>query len=188
MCLTEVTDSQMAPVLILNKDLEVYPEPFRGQQDMTLLVSFGAYTKFIDNYLEITDYLATETVLLRSKLYTEDRTFMVKAFYKDVACAIAKELYYSRQDGVVTRIAHYIEGCHVYAKNYVDVYVETFRPGLQRAKKDLVATAKRAGFMYSPRSLTDNNWLWDYASLLFAMSSIEDAYGVGFAEWSMEVG
>lgn len=187
MSLTEITDGLMAPILVLNKSLEVYPEPFRGQRDIVLLVSFGAYKKFINNYLEITDYLSTETVLLRSKLFTDDHQFLVKAFYKDVACAIAKELYYSKQDGLATRIVHKIDGCHVYAKNYVDVYTEAFRPNLQRAKNDLVSLAKKAGYYYSPVALVNNAWLWNYASLLFAMSSPTDNYEVGFAEWSMEV-
>lgn len=180
----EVTDNTMASVLILNRSLEEYPEPYRGNNDITLSVSFGEYLKFIDRYLEITDYLSTSTLLLKSKLELDDRAFLVRSFYQDVACAIAKELFFSRAEGEVTRIIHTVDGGTVFDDDLLEVYKASYMPELVRAKNSLVERAKSAGFMYSPAALQRNRDMWFYASLLYGMASHNDLYGIGYFEWS----
>lgn len=180
-----VPNESLASVMVLNKKLEEYPEPYRGQSDMTLVVSFEQYVRFIDKYLEVTDYLNTPTVYLRSKLELDDEGPLYKAFYKDVACAIMKELWYTHRGGDPTKLVHTLGDAPVYGDFYVDAVLGAYKREVASARQDMLDLVEQAGFQFDAGVLYRQQKSVDYASLLFAMSSPTNEYGVDFVKWSM---
>lgn len=180
-----VDSDSLASVMILDKRLEEYPEPYRGQKDMTLIVSFSQYTGFIHRYLEVTDYLATPSVYLKSKLALGETDKLLKAFYKDMACAIMKEVWFASRGGVATRIVHELADSPVYTIEYVNAVSEVYKREAGAAYMSLLESMEQCGYSYNAgvlhRQVDDVN----YATLLYAMSSPTNEYGISFAKWSM---
>ena len=57
MSVINVTEDNLLSVLATNKELELYPEPYRSNGDMELVISFDVYLNFIQKYLGVDNYL-----------------------------------------------------------------------------------------------------------------------------------
>lgn len=117
--LITIDAGHMAAVLSLDSDhlLEPYPQPFRLQPDLTLLIPYDEYLTFLRTTENIDGYLyrpAKEALLSP-----------VRSYYMDMARAVAKECYYaSRTAGQPTRIRHWFKGasgtCAIRSVDYSD--------------------------------------------------------------------
>lgn len=85
----------LAPLLVLDKEMEPIPDPFRMQKNVAFIVSFSEYVKFIDYSLGRVDYLATPTRLLKSYRAKHDNDSLYAAYLRDIAFSVAKELHYA---------------------------------------------------------------------------------------------
>lgn len=128
--LKELSSEQLATILILDKQIEPYPEPFRFQPKVHLYIDFLEYIKFIRTELGTGyDWLSTPTRVLNDLVreydHGDSKIATVKlfaAFQQDMAFAIMKELCLAEREGKnVTKITHYTTlGSVIYDKNKVD--------------------------------------------------------------------
>lgn len=186
MSVIQATEDKLASILVLNRKLEEYPEPYRGNKDMEILVSFDAYKSFIERYLEIYDYLATPTIKLKYYLSCGKDEELYRCFYLDMALAVAKEVWYTDLSGTPTRITHKITGADILDTGYVTSMSEIFPKGLSRARNSLLSYLANSNYkMAAAKTVTFSDEL-RYASLLYAMSSNTNEFDVGFYKWSYE--
>lgn len=188
MYVIKVTEDNIASVMFMDKYLEKYPEPYRGNADITLAVSFETYKKFINKYLEVTDYLSTSTVLLRSYLSRGYDDLLCKCFYRDMANAVVKELWYAREGRSPTSILHLVEDGHGFGGEYIDALYTAFPVQLSRAALDLQESLSVVGYTLPDYKMIQYDKEWRYATVLYAMSSLSNEYGTGFSRWSLERG
>ena len=105
-----VFNDNLAPLLLLDKDMEPVPEPFRMQGNVLLLVPFSEYISFIDFYLDKVNYLSTPTHLLKQYVNDKNLDKLYQSFLMDMAFAVAKELHYAEaHQKDATFIVHTIE-------------------------------------------------------------------------------
>lgn len=176
----------LASVIILDKTLEVYPEPYRSKGKNEIVVSFDAYRKFVDKYLDVSDYLATDTPHLLAYSRTGMLDELCKCFYKDMALAIAKELWYTNQDATPTRMTHEVDGAYDFGARYVDAISTSCAQQIARAQTDLLSHMEDADYKIQPAKLISFAWEMKYASILYAMASPTNEYGIPFMRWSLE--
>lgn len=179
-------EDTLASVLVLDRSMETCPEPYRGHNDTEIVVSFDVYKEFINKYLSVTDYLATDTVKLLSYLKTCREEELCRCFYKDVAIAVAKEIWYTDIGGAPTKITHVIDGACYNTEEYVSVISKAFAPQLSRASRSLLEYLDYNEYPMSPTKLVKFDAEFSYATLLFAMSSFDNEFGVPFCKWSLE--
>lgn len=186
MRLIRVTEDALASILVMDRRLEEYPEPYRSNKDIDIEVSFETYKKFIDDYLDVHDYLATRTTHLRYYLLNGMDDMLCRCFYLDMAMAVAKELWYTDISEVPTGIHHVVEEANCFDKGYVDGLHEIFTSELSRAQNKLMSHLKTLNYQLAPAKVVKFKKEMDYATLLYAMSSPGNEYGVGFNRWSFE--
>lgn len=95
-----LTPERLAAVLCVDTDrsLEQYPQPFRLQDQLTILIPYQSYVVFINDYVGNPAYL-----------YTREQE-MLNRYYMDIARAVAKECYFAVQyDASPTHIRHVFE-------------------------------------------------------------------------------
>lgn len=179
-----VTDDKLASLMILDKELEQCPEPYRGNADNTIIINLSVYKSFIENYLFINDYLATDTARLKSQVGNPDDTALCQSFYRDMARSVMKELWYTDITSRPTVIHHEIDNVAAGDKDYIDVISQVFAPTLRLARKDLLAEMNDNGYKLPVNKIVKFDDEVNYAVILYAMSSSESAYGVPFSKWS----
>lgn len=104
-----VMADSMATIVLLDKNMELIPEPIRMQPSITLSVDFDEYIRFCSIYLGTTDYLSSPTDMIKKYLRDGDRDSLLKSFYTDMSHSVCKELHYAEQyDKDATHIYHYI--------------------------------------------------------------------------------
>lgn len=175
-----VESDKLASLLIVDKSLEEYPEPYRACDDISIVVTLDNYLSFIRNYLDIDNYMATDTMLLRFWLQEKDDMSLKKAYYKDMAYAIMKELWYSDSP---TAIYHEIDKTPTLGYNYLDILSNSFLKEYNAEQKNLLAGMKQRGYVYTPAKLVKHQKQLTYATALYAMSQ-----GVSYSEWTLERG
>lgn len=180
------TKDVLASVIVLDKSMEEFPEPYRSSKDNEIIVTFDVYKNFIKDYLSITDYLSTDTAKLKSFLARDCEEELCKCFYKDMALAIGKELWYTSTDKVPTRLTHFVSGDTAMPEEYVTVISKSFAAQLTGAAEDLKEYLQEADYELPAWKIVKFGNEFSYATILFAMSSINNEYGVPFCKWSLE--
>jgi hypothetical protein len=182
-----VTEDAIASVMVLDKRMETYPEPYRSRGTaLEIVVSFEAYVKFITTYLDIEDYLATETVRLRYYYAHDNIVELRKCYYKDMAMAIMKELWYTGLDGQPTRLSHSIADSFSFPLEYVSVTAKAMAPQMSRASSSLLNYLSSVNYKIAPAKLVKFADEYNYATLLYAMASRNNEFGIQFQNWSLE--
>lgn len=181
-----VQDTQLASVIIVDKKLEEFPEPYRGTKSMELVVSFSAYKDFIHNYLDVNNFLATQTSKLKYWDRTGDERALCMSFYKDMALAVMKELWYVDVGNNPTQIRHIVEDSPVFNDDFISQMSDACKAGLSKAYNELLREMASRKYEYSVAKLSTNKASVDYATLLYAMSFDDVSYGVSFYKWSLE--
>lgn len=175
-----VESDKLASVLIVDKSLEEYPEPYRACDDISLVVTLDNYLEFIGRYLDTDNYMATDTMLLRFWLQENDTTSLTRAYYKDMSYALMKELWYSDSP---TAIYHEVRETPTLGYKYLDVLSTSFMREYNSAQKNLLSGMKQRGYAYTPAKLVKHQKQLTYATALYAMSQ-----GVSYSEWTLERG
>lgn len=185
MIVIRATEEGLASLLFLDKRLEEYPEPYRSNGDMEIQVSLDVYRNFVDKYLEGHDYLSTATPILKYTLSLGNDEAFCKCFYKDMALAIIKELWYTDVTGVPTTITHSVGNAKYYDKQYIIDLWEQYPKELSQAQNKLLSHMKSANYQLSVQKVVKFGEQLQYATVLYAMSSIENEY-IDFAYWNFE--
>lgn len=182
----DVSEDKLASVLVLEskRGLEScqYPEPYRGHNENELVVKFSEYKKFIAHYLVLEDYLATNSVKLRSWVDHNNEELLIRSFYLDMARAIAKEISFANNNRP-TRITHKIDSAVDMSSDFVSNVWDMFPHDMKRAHDKLLASMRSEGYVYPPESLEQSIDEISYASVLYAM-----ALGFGkvpYMPWSL---
>lgn len=113
-----VTSDSLATLLLLEKELEPTPEPFRCQPNISFSVDFQEYIAFCTNFLGRENLLATPSKKIHQLLRefrrgSEEAKFgLWSAFLKDMSFAVMKELYWAESLGKgASCIVHTIQNC-----------------------------------------------------------------------------
>ena len=162
-----VSYTNLAPLFLLDKTFEEKPDPFRLQGDRVMfIIPFNEYKLFIAKYLGTVDYLATPTKTLKAYLNTQNDIELYRAYMKDVAVAIGKELYYSETYGKsATHYKHLSDGNQTYTKE--DLFSIYKMIGNQTAFRDYLSSHD----FKLPNSFMDSNFdLWVYSNVLYFFS------------------
>lgn len=179
-------EDELASIIFLDQSFETYPEPYRGHSESEIQVSFDVYKNFIDQYLSVNNYLSTPTLTLKYYLTWDKQESLCRCFYKDMAIAVAKEIWYAEAAGDITRITHIVDGADDFNSDYVKGMCDIYLPNIVRARKDLMAYMKNSLYPLSVNKTIRFNEELNYASLLYAMASFSNEYGVAFYRWSYE--
>ena len=178
MIVNEVDADCLATFLLLDKQMEVIPEPVRMQPNTTFVITLEAFKTFVSDYLSIYDYLCLPTSLLKNAVEREHKPTILKGFYMSVARAVAKEIHYAEKYGRdATTILHSIGGSRIRTLTLGKVETEFYK------YKD--QTEMQLGYyMYErdfaiPSVFRKANYpKWKYACVLEAYAN------EGFGEWS----
>lgn len=120
-----VPSSCLAPLFVLDKEMEPYPDPFRLQGHVVMKVNYSDYVDFCKTALDKVDYLATPTATLKSYILHKDTSSLYSAFVKDMAIAISKEIHYAEaQAKAGTRYIHFCYGVEEYTQDKIDSLFE----------------------------------------------------------------
>lgn len=94
--ITEVNTTEMSCILLMCKDLEKLPEPFRMQDNVTFLVSYQKYCDYLLTLRpRVDDYLCRPIEDLQ-KLVRDSSPILFNRFLEDMSYAIMRELHFSQ--------------------------------------------------------------------------------------------
>lgn len=168
----------LAPVLLLDRYYESKPDPFRLQGNRVVFtIPFVEYKNFIKFCLRAVDYLATPTKTLRSLEVRNKDNLLYSCYMKDIACAIAKELFYAEKaKKAASYYRHCSDGVHVYNVEEVEKLYSTITT--EREFRDYLDSK---GYTI-PKNVSDiNSILWKYANVLYSMSrTVVDEWEISF--------
>lgn len=184
MTVINVTEDKLLSVLATNKELELYPEPYRSNGDMELVISFETYVKFIQKYLGVDNYLSTPSLDLQFYLHHSMEDMLLRCFYKDVAIGIVKEIWYTNTDSQPTKLTHTVEGCPALGEEYINGMTQAFRADLVKTQAELLKYMTELNYKLPPVKTLKFQSELNYASLLYAMSKA--CTKVGYCRWSLE--
>ena len=158
----------LAPLLLLDKQMEETPEPFRMQKDVLLVVSFSEYLKFIDVYLNKVDYLSTPTFILKRYRATQDTNKLYVSFLKDMAYCVAKELHYAETyNKSATCFMHTAEDSNILSLQDVEKMYKDIRSYTEQQLRDYMS----ARDFSLPKFFREENMsMWHYANILLFFS------------------
>ena len=80
----------LAALMVMDRELEPVPEPFRMQPDVELIVNFEEYLKFAQSLPSDSTLLYFPTERLRQSVAARNEEALVKSFYIDMAMAVCK--------------------------------------------------------------------------------------------------
>ena len=159
--MTRIVDSNyLASVLVLQYDLEPkeYPEPFRMQPSVELVLPFSEYIKFVRSLPRKTEWLYYKTDALQSA----GDASLLRAFYYDVALAVGKELYFAEY---YHRPATVIRHCFDLSCNQQKQVVVT-----QSAQKTFWLNMMTKQYSFDHNVMSENS-----QHLAYALKLIQDA-------------
>ena len=163
-----VMSDNLAPILLLDKEMEETPEPFRMQKNVLLIVSFSEYLKFIDNYLDKVDYLSTPTSMLKQYIMHNDTTRLYSSFLADMAYAVAKELHYAEKyKKSATMLVHDVSDAKVNSLSDIENMYKDIR---NFTENNLHQYMGAKDFALPKFFNKDNDILWHYANVLLFFS------------------
>lgn len=163
MIVTSAKAQNLATFFLLDPTLERSPEPIRFQPNVKVIIPFSEYIVFIDKYLDKRDFLQTPTALLKAYLKEGNYYELGKCYYKDMAVAIIKELYYCSLYGrKPTKIRHDIEGSQ-YAISMDQIRSKYDKAGHRIIDNTLIAMLKERGYRAKVGDLSSFSDEWLYA-------------------------
>lgn len=165
----DVEASHLASVLVLDKQLEPVPDPFRLQPDMLFVVSFDTYLRFIaltpERYNVLNSPIHTlHAVLDRFEKHhnRQDGLLLLKSFYIDMAYAVCKELHYAEERDVdATYIRHAFNGPCIPKRVVIT----------EQTASALSYAVSQRGFPLPSSLRTGNVGHWNYACKLYQDAS-----------------
>jgi hypothetical protein len=170
-----VTSDALASLLLLEKELEPTPEPFRCQPNMQFAVDFEEYVTFCTNFLGRADLLYTPY----QKLHQLTREYRLgsdgakrelwSAFLKDMAFAVLKELYWAESFGKgASSIIHTVQDCTtMLSEQDINLYFAKVKEViLPRA----VSHFTSKGYVYPPQISVKNVKHFKYAVTMFYLA------------------
>lgn len=160
----DVEADSLAALMVLDRDLEPVPEPFRMQPDVEVVVNFEEYLKFVQSLPSDATFLYFPTDKLHKSIEARNEQSLIKSFYIDVALAVCKELFFAEYYGRgATVIRHEFYDCH----NTKGISV---MPDTQVL---LLHILSEKGFTL-PNAISNTNFRhWDYACKLLQDASKE---------------
>ena len=165
-----VKRDRLASILLFDKSYEEYAEPFRKNQSDKFIVTFEEYVGFIDEYLDRRNFLHDSTLVLKYWLEKNDTINLLKAFYRDMACAVMKDAWYITRP---TNLYHKVEGG-------LEIPLDAFKSDYTKTLKELIKLADSRGYAYPKEKLKQLESTFKYASILYGMGK----YGIEFCQWS----
>lgn len=109
----DVAADSLAALVVLDRDLEPVPEPFRMQPDVEVIVNFDEYLKFVQSLPMDSAFLYFPMDKLHQSIEARNEQSLIKSFYIDVALAVCKELFFAEYYGKgATVIRHEFYDCH----------------------------------------------------------------------------
>lgn len=187
MSIINATEDTLASILLIRKDLEEYPEPYRSNGDIEIRVSFEAYQRFIDKYLAVGDFLATQTNTLLYYLRNDRLDLLCRCFYLDMALAVVKEVWYTDITANPTKLTHIVADSYRFNEDYVTGMCDIFTKDLSRAQNQLVARMRKLQYAVPPTKVNKFSGEFKYAALLYAMADMTGEFSnISFSRWSYE--
>lgn len=108
----DIEADSLAALMVLNRELEPIPEPFRMQPDVEVVVNFEEYLKFVQSLPSNAQLLYFPIDKLHQSIESHNEQSLIKSFYIDVALAVCKELFFAEYYGKgATVIRHEFYGC-----------------------------------------------------------------------------
>lgn len=108
----EVEADCLAALMVLDRNLEPVPEPFRMQSDVEIVINFEEYLKFIQSLPPDRTFLYFPTDRLCKSIVAQNEKSLVKSFYIDMALSVCKELFFAECAGMgATVIRHEFYNC-----------------------------------------------------------------------------
>lgn len=184
MSVINVTEDNLLSVLATNKELELYPEPYRSNGDMELVISFDVYLNFIQKYLGVDNYLSTPSLDLRFYLDHDMTDTLLRCFYKDIAVGVVKEIWYTDVNAQPTKLTHTVTGCPNLGEAYINGMYQAFTADIVKAQDELLKYMNGLNYKLPPIKTIRFRDELNYASLLYAMSLA--CTKVGYCRWSLE--
>lgn len=184
MSVINVTEDNLLSVLATNKELELYPEPYRSNGDMELVISFDVYLNFIQKYLGVDNYLSTPSLDLRFYLDHDMTDTLLRCFYKDIAVGVIKEIWYTDVNAQPTKLTHTVAGCPNLGEAYINGMHQAFTADIVKAQDELLKYMNGLNYKLPPIKTIRFRDELNYASLLYAMSLA--CTKVGYCRWSLE--
>jgi hypothetical protein len=160
-----VTSDVMATLFLTDRKMEIRPEPIRMQPSIQLVVGFSEYVDFCRVYLYQRDYLVTSTQEIKAYLDNEDMPALLRCFYKDMAVAVAKELFFAEgyRKGA-TQFRHTL-GTQAIRISKREI-LETYDQYSIVAGAFLKQYMGSKGFPFPPSVSSENKFMYAYAMLL----------------------
>ena len=154
----------LAALMVMDRELEPVPEPFRMQPDVELIVNFEEYLKFAQSLPSDSTLLYFPTERLRQSVAARNEEALVKSFYIDMAMAVCKELFFAEYNGKSATVIRH-EFCECRAEKSVTVTTDTV------LLLSHILSAKGFGLpgTISPRNMQH----WNYACKLLQDASKE---------------
>ncbi len=161
--------SEMSCLFQQDKDLEILPEPFRLQQNVTFYVMYSEYVKYIKSFEDLrklklsydASYLRALAVSGSQKLYN--------CFLADMAFAICKEVSFSEEcdlpASVILPAAYGVELQTV--SSFASLYSNRIT-----CEAELFSNVNKSGFVLSGKYTDRNLLLLKTAVLLYHMSKV----------------
>lgn len=95
----DVEADRLAALMVLDRNLEPVPEPFRMQPEVELVINFDEYLKFIESLSSNCQLLYFTADALHKAINTRNDQSLLRAFYVDMALAVSKELFFAEYTG-----------------------------------------------------------------------------------------
>lgn len=109
-----VTSDSLAALMLMNKALEPYPEPFRLQPSITFVIPFKEYVTWVMSLPRGSHLLYAETAKIQGAIESANMAALLRYFYADMAMALGKELHFAELYGKrASNIRHSFEGVQV---------------------------------------------------------------------------
>lgn len=109
----DVEADRLAALMVLDRDLEPVPEPFRMQPDVEIFVNFEEYRKFVQSLPSDDMHLYFPVDKIHKSMDAHNEQALIKSFYIDMALAVCKELFFAEYNGKgATVLRHEFYNCN----------------------------------------------------------------------------
>lgn len=158
----EVEADRLATLLVMDASLEPRPAPIRLQPEVTVVINFEEYLRFVQLLPAGSAFLNSSIEKMQQCIRAHEERSLLKAFYVDMALAVGKELYFAETfHKGATVIRHEFYSCRTIKKIASDPDGAFLLGYLLKTK----------GFPL-PAIVSEVNRLhWDYACMLIQEAS-----------------
>lgn len=153
----EAEADRLAALVVMDRNLELIPEPFRMQPDVEVIVDFGEYLKFVQSLPTGHPFLYFKVEEIQQAIEVHNELALLKSFYTDMALAVCKELSFAENNGT---------GATVIRHNFYDVKEQKNIKFTDETGNVLRLISEERGFPIPPRISSVNIPHWAYACKL----------------------